>query len=502
MPRFAPFWLAHYKEIGNCCMTEPLKKLKAHDNEKVAIPEKFQSLQLVVDYIDTNWMSGKGLKWIGWDVQGYYAWTDPNGMLYRISDLQRNEEGKEYEKDVEEVEAYGDPRELQGNPTAKDLYTFERDMQKNCGFCPGGGGSSDDDIQEKEGTKKKNIADEINLDELMKGQMNGFIPDDGSYVPKPMEYVPVTDSTEITETGHVTGEIFGSFGGDSYTPIIDEFLPGSPNQGNGTDDGSAIEKVAIYPIPYLPPKPLPTPTPNPTPPGKRGLPDLPKNPTDTRPAVKIDPAIYLPPKAVAGNPPSVGTYPVTPTGRKPPLPPIKLATIPKIIPPKKPTQSIPKAGNNKAAERVKEAEEMVKNDTRTYGRGKGKIDCSGATDEISKKVKDGAFDKMKYNPNFAPSLAANQAEHLKETGEFTTNINNVKEGDYIFWTKDDHPTIQKIGHTGIVTSIVNGKITVATAEQANLTDKSFRLTVLAEDGTIWRKRSGTGGQKFVGAGRP
>jgi hypothetical protein len=241
MPRFSAFWLTHYKEIGNCCMTAPLKKLKVRNNVKVEVPDKFQSLQLVEDYIDTGWMDQKKLKWIGWDIQGWYAWTDPNGMLYRIKDLQRNEDGREYEKEVEEIVASGDPRTHQGNPTARELYTFERDMQRNCGFCPDGSGDGDSDDAEQEGgkkddTKKENIADDIDLDKLMQGDITDFMPGDDEYVPK----APVTDATEVTETVHITD--------NPYVPT-----PG------GADDGSGILKEIIDDLPILPPTPMQVP---------------------------------------------------------------------------------------------------------------------------------------------------------------------------------------------------------------------------------------------------
>ncbi|MCF8448561.1 MAG: DUF2974 domain-containing protein [Taibaiella sp.] len=267
MPRFSAFWLTHYKEIGNCCMTAPLKKLKVRNNVKVEVPDKFQSLQLVIDYIDTGWMDQKQLKWIGWDIQGWYAWTDPNGMLYRIKDLQRNEDGREYEKEVEEIVASGDPRTHQGNPTAKELYTFERDMQRNCGFCPdGSGGGTDADHEGDKGsdTKKENIADDIDLDKLMQGDITDFMPgDDGlSYVPEMREYAPIIDTTEITETGHITGSM------DDYTPTDDgQYIPQGIVEDVNAEYGGGKITETITPVPYLPPVAIPTavPTPQPTP---------------------------------------------------------------------------------------------------------------------------------------------------------------------------------------------------------------------------------------------
>lgn len=93
MPNFSFFWLKHYKEIGNCCMTYPLEG-HVYINPDRAEAEKFGQKQLIKNFIDIGWMHQEGLKWIGWDIQCWLAWTDPNGMLYRIKDLKRNERGK------------------------------------------------------------------------------------------------------------------------------------------------------------------------------------------------------------------------------------------------------------------------------------------------------------------------------------------------------------------------------------------------------------------------
>lgn len=131
-------------------MTYPLKKLAwINPDNKEGVPRKFEGKQLVIDFIDVNWMYAKKLKWIGWDIQGWLAWTDDNGMLYRIKDLKRNEVGQEFEKEVNEVKCELSPMVHSGNPSAEELYRFERDMQRKCGFCPEGLRSAPADEQQE-----------------------------------------------------------------------------------------------------------------------------------------------------------------------------------------------------------------------------------------------------------------------------------------------------------------------------------------------------------------
>jgi len=278
-------------------MTFPLEGHIYIDPDHAKAAAKFGQKQLVKDFIDTGWMHQKGLKWIGWDIQGWLAWTDPNGMLYRIKDLKRNEDGVAFEKEVNEVKSELTPRTHQGNPSAEALYRFERDMQKDCGFCPGDRrGSVDPEVDRKPGMDAQ-PEEEINLDELMKGDYSPFVPGG---------YNGVIDQEEITTTGFVT-----------YGGYIDEW-----SGGDGNQDGGIVKEI-IDPVGVLPPKPLPTPPEKQTPPGKRGLPDMPKGPTDTKPVTTLPPNPFkpTPPKfGPPGNPGSEGTYPVTPTNPYPPKP--------------------------------------------------------------------------------------------------------------------------------------------------------------------------------------
>jgi hypothetical protein len=141
-------------------MTYPLKKLAwINPDNKESVPRKFEGKQLVIDFIDVNWMYAQKLKWIGWDIQGWLAWTDARGMLYRIKDLKRNEVGQEFEKEVNEVKCELSPMVHTGNPSAEELYRFERDTQRKCGFCPDGqrSGPADEQQDKLQETRKPPI---------------------------------------------------------------------------------------------------------------------------------------------------------------------------------------------------------------------------------------------------------------------------------------------------------------------------------------------------------
>lgn len=309
MPNFSFFWRKHYNEIGNCCMTYPLEGLRHIDPDHAKAAEKYRDKQLVRDYIDIGWMYQKGLKWIGWDIQGWLAWTDPNGMLYRIKDLKRNEDGVAFEKEVNEVKSEQKPRTHMGNPSAQELYRYERDVQKECGFCPGDRrGSADPEVDKELGMDAKPKEEEIDLDDLMKGEISPFVPQDG--------YSPVTNDEEVTASA---------------------FVLYSPNGGyyEADDEGGGIVKEVIDPVGLLPPTPLPTPPPKQTVPGKRGLPDMPKGPTDTKPVTTPPKNPFKPQRPGNGNEspmpqrPSRPTPPARPNQNPygPPTPPKGTAAI-------------------------------------------------------------------------------------------------------------------------------------------------------------------------------
>ncbi|MBL7691742.1 MAG: hypothetical protein JNM41_09110 [Flavipsychrobacter sp.] len=211
MPNFSFFWQKHYGEIGNCCMTYPLKKLAwINPDNKEAVPRKFEGKQLVIDFIDVNWMYGQKLKWIGWDIQGWLAWTDENGMLYRIKDLKRNEVGQEFEKEVNEVKCELSPMVHTGNPSAEELYRFERDTQRKCGFCPDGqrSGLADEQQEKLQETRKPPIVPA--WEKFVSGDaIVEYGPAGKEIMPPPVNVtypiaVTTVPTTPVTETKKVT----------------------------------------------------------------------------------------------------------------------------------------------------------------------------------------------------------------------------------------------------------------------------------------------------------
>jgi RHS repeat-associated protein len=166
-------------------------------------------------------------------------------------------------------------------------------------------------------------------------------------------------------------------------------------------------------------------------------------------------------------------------------------------------------GDGKGQKRATEATSKVATDTRVYGQNDSKkLDCSKATNEISTAVGDNAFKGMKGSYT---AISANQAEHLKKTGEFSTDIKDAQVGDYIFWSAKSDKTIENISHVGIITKIEDGVISVASAECAGAKcekgvwsggKESFNIAKLSSDGGIWRNHKGEGGKNFVGLGRP
>lgn len=154
MAYFSSFWYKHYKELRNCCMTEPLLKYPLIREGK-KVPADLQG-KLIRDLIDIGWMSEQGLKWFGWDVDGWYAWTDSNGMIHRIRDLKRNENGKRFEKEVTNIVRGDEPRD-DIFASAHQLYQHELDLSKDCQLCPIRVVEPDDteETTDNQGTKKE-----------------------------------------------------------------------------------------------------------------------------------------------------------------------------------------------------------------------------------------------------------------------------------------------------------------------------------------------------------
>ncbi len=135
-------------------MTEPLLKYPLIREGK-KVPTDLQG-KLIRDLIDVGWMSEQGLKWFGWDVDGWYAWTDSNGMIHRIRDLKRNENGKRFEKEVTNIVRGDEPRD-DIFASAHQLYQHELDLSKDCQLCPVRVVEHDDteETTDNQGTKKE-----------------------------------------------------------------------------------------------------------------------------------------------------------------------------------------------------------------------------------------------------------------------------------------------------------------------------------------------------------
>ena len=145
-------------------------------------------------------------------------------------------------------------------------------------------------------------------------------------------------------------------------------------------------------------------------------------------------------------------------------------------------------------DRVKNAKKAVSNDTRTYAQIAGvnrysnsTVDCSEFAREIA--LADG------YDPG---DWTGAQADYYKKKGEWITDINDVKEGDFVFWSlKGD----DEITHTGIVTEVDdNGRLRIAQSTR-NAGEKSIHDKYTTNSsGDLWS--GGIYESNFVGAGRP
>jgi len=150
-------------------------------------------------------------------------------------------------------------------------------------------------------------------------------------------------------------------------------------------------------------------------------------------------------------------------------------------------------------DRVKNARRAVKADKRRYKQVIGKsrytdnyVDCSEFCREIA--LQEG------YDPG---DWSGRQAQYYQETGEWVTDINSVRVGDFAFWSMTGEDGIT---HTGLVIGIdEDGKMTIAQSTR-NGGGKSLNdHQKTNSQGTLW---DGVviGGtditSTFVGAGRP
>jgi hypothetical protein len=185
----------------------------------------------VVEFMDTQWMINKQLKWIGWDKWDYYAWVAPDGMLYRFDDLPRNEAGKLYEKEERKLQLNPD---MPPYPVASqlDFYEWELSVLLDCGFCNDRkcGEVPDGFEKERQGGTGTNVA-----------------------VPGWEQYA----SGNVTNTNYATNTGDTTYTGDTaYTNNAPtNYAPPTQQGGQGGSEGR--ERDYIPRLPYAPPAQLP-----------------------------------------------------------------------------------------------------------------------------------------------------------------------------------------------------------------------------------------------------
>lgn len=266
------FWAINYKKLRTCCTFEPLK-----------VQAYITGSDLVINFIDTDWMMQKKMKWIGFDKQGYKAWITPDGTIYRFKDLERNEAGKQAEKEYgEKIELPNDGEStkgmaedmLQGN----NLYKWQLKMQASCAFCPQGEGGAESEAAPPNSNSSGTDENNEGTDPIpgWQGYAQGGITDYGG-----MYGTPATNgtdagsnpgSTDVTYKGGVIPEY--ARGGD--VGYWDSFNGGD---GSGEGNSGGHTKNDIPPIPTAGLIPLKSPE-------QKNIPidirPLPHNPTTTK----------------------------------------------------------------------------------------------------------------------------------------------------------------------------------------------------------------------------
>ncbi|WP_344779166.1 DUF6443 domain-containing protein [Aquimarina mytili] len=145
-------------------------------------------------------------------------------------------------------------------------------------------------------------------------------------------------------------------------------------------------------------------------------------------------------------------------------------------------------------DRVAAAKSINSSDTRTYKMVGGTaayndnyVDCSEFAREVA--LADG------YDPG---RDSRTQAKYYQNSGQWITNVSEVKAGDFVYWRK---PGTTRISHTGVVAR-VNDDGTLHIIQSTynkggiSINDKYNTST----DGALWK--GGKFEREFVGAGRP
>lgn len=150
--------------------------------------------------------------------------------------------------------------------------------------------------------------------------------------------------------------------------------------------------------------------------------------------------------------------------------------------------------SKEGTQRATEANIVDGKDSRSYAQVPGEqskgddlVDCSEFCREIA-SIQD-------YDPG---RDSRTQADYYRKNGQFSTNIEDVEVGDFVFW-KTSGGT--RIDHTGVVTDVnEDGSFRVVHATVNKGRPGSIKATVTNADGSLW---SGTRYTKvFIGTGRP
>jgi hypothetical protein len=233
MPSFSPFWKLHYKDIGNCCTFQPLEDSPV---------DNIDGNEHVDAFIDKQWMRDKKLKWIGTDRSGEAAWIDPQGMMYNLRDLKRNEKGEKYEQDGNKLELIDHSSIRQYSDEKIDHYKWELEVQKECGFCNDHKERPKPEEREKGegGGGDTTVVDEDSWQSIAKGDIS--------------DYDMVTEVNDVTFTGYVTDTDMTTYTGNVAPTDIE-----GENYGQHWMPDSEEENPYIAPVPILPPVIMPTP---------------------------------------------------------------------------------------------------------------------------------------------------------------------------------------------------------------------------------------------------
>ncbi|MES2704146.1 MAG: hypothetical protein V4649_16010 [Bacteroidota bacterium] len=265
MPYFSSFWKKHYPTIKSCCTFYPLQDNAVHEPE----------FHRFIDFIDTAWMMNEELKWVGWDLEGWYIWIDPGGLVYRFAALKRNDAGKKQEARYGKLRLNNDgsqsnvPVPAGAANRSKYFYEWELEQLSHCGFCPSG---STDGVEnkggmlstpEEKGEREKQV---IPSWQEYAGGGGGYEPwSPGDVINKGVADPGGIIDTSVVAPPNIPGGDFGG-GGDQYVPEIPYGPAPGPTGGGG-------EQQPIAPEPTNP--------------------VISKGVTD-KPAIDTDPVIYSP----------------------------------------------------------------------------------------------------------------------------------------------------------------------------------------------------------------